>query len=147
MHENMHICAHARTHTHTHTYTVHSCTCRGESTRHVPSDSVDNAYPTGRTNSHDWKSCHTHSWWVMEYTRMHYVCHRSVVAPSHPRTIEVGGARRRRALARRFRAPTGSDQRHEECVARSHDTPLLWRCNPMTLPSLLWSPLWKDPAQ
>jgi len=28
----------------------------------------------------------------------------------------LGGARRRRALARRRRAPTGSDQRHEECV-------------------------------
>ena len=54
----------------------------------------------------------------MKYTRMHYVRHRSVVAPSHPRTIEVGGARPRRALALRRRAPTGSDQRHEECVAR-----------------------------
>ena len=36
------------------------------------------------------------------------------------------GARRRRALARRRRAPNGSDQRHEECVNRGapvDDTP------------------------
>jgi len=49
----MKICTYMHTHTHTHTYTVHSYTCRGESARHVPSDGVDNAYPTGCTNSQD----------------------------------------------------------------------------------------------
>ena len=47
-----------------------------------------------------------------------------------------GGARRRRALARRRRAPTGSDQRYEEFVNRGdvHHSPL---GIPMTLPSKL----------
>ena len=69
---------------------------------------------TRRTENH---ATHTadESWSTHECT----ACVTALSLRHHTRErLRSGGARPRRALALRRRAPTGSDQRHEECVAR-----------------------------